>query len=247
MSNRYIAGVIHSLTEPILRDLPREIRDMVYQELCDESDEPFYVIDNNGMPPWSNEYCFEPLIEMFQLPYWMNPERVGEEFATEAAQIWHRMARISVDITLLSSLMYDVGGVLVGSRGPRMKAKELIRNLDVCMSDLPHYNTYGEETLPSDKAAPYYRAARGLSTLLGPTGIKHKQAFKLHLIIPSSSRIVLERYAEALGPIVSLLREEGFVVTGALHHGSLAVYLGVEDVTSYFEPREEMGDRLLEE
>jgi hypothetical protein len=98
---------------------------MIYEFLCDKSEEPFYVIDNTPMPPWSNEYCFEPLIKAFDLPYWMNPAHVGEEFSAEAARVWYKTTRLSIDIKLVSSLMYDVGGVLVGSGGPRMKAKKV--------------------------------------------------------------------------------------------------------------------------
>jgi hypothetical protein len=151
--------VVHSLTEPMLRHLPHEIRDMIYQELCDTSDEPFYVIDNNIMPPWPNEYCFEPLIETFELPYWMDPWRVDEEFAAEAAHTWYKNSRLSIDIKLLSSLIYDVGGVLVGSRGPRMRARDLITRLTIYLPGLPLHLEYANTTLPSDEAATYHRAA----------------------------------------------------------------------------------------
>jgi hypothetical protein len=184
---------------------------MIYQGLCDMSDEPYHVIDNNSMSPQPNEYCFEPLIETFDLPYWMDPKHVGEEFAAEAAHTWYRHARLSVDVKLLTSLMRDVGGVLVGSGGPRMKAKRLIKNLTVILPDLTHYAGFAVKPLPSDKAAPYHRAARELSTLLGPAGIKYKTGFKLHLLIrilPSTN--IMCRYAEALVPVIIKLRQEGF-------------------------------------
>lgn len=171
-TDRYIHEAVHSLTDPILRDLPREIRDMVYQELCDTFEEPFCVIDNNSMLPLSDEYCFEPLIETFDLPYWMDPKHVGKEFAAESTHIWYKNARLSVDVKLLPSLIHDVGGVLVGSGGPRMKARELIKSLEIHLCNLPAYWQLQGALLPSDKAAPYHRAARELATLLGPVGMK---------------------------------------------------------------------------
>jgi hypothetical protein len=84
------------------------------------------------------------------------------------------------------------------------------------MSNLPHH-WREDKPLSSDKAAPYHRAARDLQTLLGPTGIKYKQGFKLHLIITCWG-IIYERYAQALGPVVALLKEEGFLVTVDLDH-----------------------------
>jgi hypothetical protein len=250
LADQYITGEIRSFTDPMLRKLPREIRDMIYEFLCEDSEEPFCVTDNNLMSPWSDEYCFEPLIKAFHLTYWMNQAHVGEEFASEAAHIWHKNARLSIGIKSLPALMYHVGGVLVGSGGPRMRSRELIRSLDVWMSQPPLY--FSKITpLPSDKAAPYHDAARDLRTLLGPTGIKHKQGFKLRIIIPCWS-IVFERYAEALCPVISMLRIEGFLVTVELERPSypnayVPHEIRPEDVASYFEVIEDTGERMLED
>jgi hypothetical protein len=221
---------------------------MIYELLCEDCAEPFYVIDNTCMHPWSSEYCFEPLIHAFDLPYWMDPAHVGEEFAAEAAHVWHKNARLCIDIKSLSSFMHDVGGVLVGSGGPRMKARELIKSLEVSMSDLPLHNLESIP-LPSDKTAPYYRAARDLQTLLGPTGLKYKQCFKLHLLIPTSG-IVFQRYAQALGRVIAPLKEEGFLVTVELKY-----YVDkfgptpnrIEHWTSDFEVMGDIGERYLED
>jgi hypothetical protein len=232
----------------MLRNLPREIRDMIYELLCEDSAEPFHVIDNTRMPSWSNEYCFEPLIHAFDLPYRMDPAHVGEEFATAAAHVWYKNARLCIDIKSLSSFMHDVCDVLVGSGGPRMKARELIKSPEVSMSDLPPHNLESIP-LPSDKAAPYYRPARDLQTLLGPTGIRYKQGFKLHLLVPVLG-IVLQRYAQALGPVVALLKEEGFLVSVELKYYVDKFGLTpnrIEHWTSDFEVMEDIGERYLED
>jgi hypothetical protein len=215
-TDRYIHEAVHSLTDPILCDLPRKIRDIIYQELCGISEEPFYVVDNNSMLPSSDEYCSEPLIENFDLPYWMDLKHVGEEFTAETTHIWYKNARLIVDVKLLSSLMHDVGGVLVGSGATRMRARELTKSLDIHLCNLPACWKLQGALFTSDKAAPYHRAARELATLLGPAGMKYKQGFKLRLVTPPSFWPILQRYAETVGPIVELLRGEGFVVTVVL-------------------------------
>jgi hypothetical protein len=41
LADQYITGEIRSFTDPMLRKLPREIRDMIYEFLCEDSEEPF--------------------------------------------------------------------------------------------------------------------------------------------------------------------------------------------------------------
>ncbi|KAI4954600.1 hypothetical protein J4E86_005910 [Alternaria arbusti] len=119
--------VIQELPNAVLEKLPRELRDMIYTELCrgsqdeqDEPYEPYEIVDNNSKHPHDPLYEFAPMVKAYEPPYWMLEREVGPEFAREAVEVWYKSAHLSVDIKLLQPLLQDDDGVLYDSWSPSL-------------------------------------------------------------------------------------------------------------------------------
>ncbi|CAN9089234.1 unnamed protein product [Alternaria alternata] len=168
------------LLNAMLEKLPRELRDMIYLELYQDSqDEPFEIVDNSTIHPHDNSHEFEPIVKAYETPYWMIEDEVGHEFAKEAVETWYKHVSLSVDVKLLPQLLQDEDGVLYNNGAPSVRTHKFLRKLQVVIGPASTSDSYGGR--PRGRAVHIQQTCQSLSALSTEASVARKKDFELHI------------------------------------------------------------------
>jgi hypothetical protein len=206
---------IQELPNLVLEKLPRELRDMIYSELYNGSqDEPYEVVDNNSVHPYDPAYEFTPMVKAYELPYWMLEGEVGPEFAREAVEVWYKHVHLSIDIKLLLLLLQDDDGILFDSWSPSVRTCDYLTRLNIVIG--PAVSFWTGAPRPSSQAVHTRQMCSALSTLLDDRSVARKANFRLHIEFRWHAGDNWPAYLKAICPIVYRLKAQGFLVSSSL-------------------------------
>ncbi|CAN9125267.1 unnamed protein product [Alternaria sp. RS040] len=216
------------LLNAMLEKLPRELRDMIYLELYQDSqDEPFEIVDNSTIHPHDNSHEFEPIVKAYEMPYWMIEVEVGYEFAKEAVEIWYKHVSLSVDVKLLPQLLQDEDGVLYNNGAPSVRTHEFLRKLQVVIGPASTSDSYGGR--PRGRAVHIQQTCQSFSALSTEASVARKKDFELHIAFRWVSVYERLSYIDAVCPVVYSLKAQGFVVRSSQSIGRRMVRICDEE------------------
>ncbi|CAN9109359.1 unnamed protein product [Alternaria alternata] len=217
------------LLNAMLEKLPRELRDMIYLELYQDSqDEPFEIVDNSTIHPHDNSHEFEPIVKAYETPYWMIEDEVGHEFAKEAVETWYKHVSLSVDVKLLPQLLQDEDGVLYNNGAPSVRTHKFLRKLQVVIGPASTSDSYGGR--PRGRAVHIQQTCQSLSALSTEASVARKKDFELHIAFRWVSVYERLSYIDAVCPVVYGLKAQGFMVTSSQSIGRRMVRICDEEV-----------------
>jgi hypothetical protein len=217
------------LLNAMLEKLPRELRDMIYLELYQDSqDEPFEIVDNSTIHPHDNSHEFEPIVKAYETPYWMIEDEVGYEFAKEAVETWYKHVSLSVDVKLLPQLLQDEDGVLYNNGAPSVPTHKFLRKLQVVIGPASTSDSYSGR--PGGRAVHIQQTCQSLSALSTEASVARKKDFELHIAFRWVSVYERLSYIDAVCPVVYGLKAQGFMVTSSQSIGRRMVRICDEEV-----------------
>ncbi|KAI5365589.1 hypothetical protein J4E82_011365 [Alternaria postmessia] len=217
------------LLNAMLEKLPRELRDMIYLELYQDSqDEPFEIVDNSTIHPHDNSHEFEPIVKAYETPYWMIEDEVGYEFAREAVETWYKHVSLSVDVKLLPQLLQDEDGVLYNNGAPSVPTHKFLRKLQVVIGPASTSDSYSGR--PGGRAVHIQQTCQSLSALSTEASVARKKDFELHIAFRWVSVYERLSYIDAVCPVVYGLKAQGFMVTSSQSIGRRMVRICDEEI-----------------
>ena len=217
------------LLNAMLEKLPRELRDMIYLELYQDSqDEPFEIVDNSTIHPHDNSHEFEPIVKAYETPYWMIEDEVGYEFAREAVETWYKHVSLSVDVKLLPQLLQDEDGVLYNNGAPSVPTHKFLRKLQVVIGPASTSDSYSGR--PRGRAVHIRQTCQSLSALSTEASVARKKDFELHIAFRWVSVYERLSYIDAVCPVVYGLKAQGFMVTSSQSIGRRMVRICDEEI-----------------